>query len=141
MSPNASAIFHGEWRHALLTVSRPILHERAAQVPFGKLPRPTEILDAIANVCLRLKQPDQGASVAQHGGRCRTDLHEADLTDPANGTRIISTLDLGDRVSNVRRKTHLLGFAPDGIEMGLPPWCIGPGHRKKALNSRRQRNI
>jgi hypothetical protein len=141
VGPNAPAILDGEWRHALLTVARPILHERTTQVTFSKLPSTSKIRDAIANVCLRLKQPDQGASVAQHGGRCRTDLHEADLTDPANGTRIISTLDLGDRVSNVRRKTHLLGFAPDGIEMGLPPWCIGPGHRKKALNSGRQRNI
>jgi hypothetical protein len=141
VSPNASAILYGEWRHALLTVSRPILHERAAQVPFGKLPGTSKIRDAIANVCFRLKQSGQGAPVAQHGGRCRTDLHEADLTDPSDSIRVISTLDLCDRVSDIGRETHLLGFTPDGIEMSLAPRRIGPGHPHEALNSRRQRDI
>jgi hypothetical protein len=141
VSPNASAILHGEWRHALLTVARPVLHERTTQVTVSKLPRASKIRDAIANVRLRLKQPDQGASVAQHSGSCRTDLHKADLTNPSHGTRIISTLHLCDRISDIRRETRLLGLAPDGIEMSLAPWCIGLGHRNKALNGGRQRNV
>jgi hypothetical protein len=113
VDPNASAILHREWCHALLSVSCPILHERAAQITVSKLPRAPKIRDAITDVGLRLKQTGQRASVAQHGRRCRTDLHETDLTDPSNSARIISTLDLHYRIRDIRGKPHLLGFTPD----------------------------
>jgi hypothetical protein len=122
-------------------VSCSVLHECAAQVTVSKLPRATKIGDAIANVRFGLKQTGQRASVAQHGRRCRTDLHETDLTDPSNGTRIISTLDLHYRVRNIRGKSRLLGLTPDSIKMNLTPGCIGFGHPDKAVDGGRQGDI
>jgi hypothetical protein len=122
-------------------VSCPVLHEGAAQVTVSKLPRATKIRDAIANVGFGLEQSGQRASVAQHGRRRRTDLHESDLTNASNGTRIISTLDLHDRVRNIRRKSRLLGPTPDGIKMNLAPGCRGLGHPDKAVDSGRQGDI
>jgi hypothetical protein len=141
MSPNASAVLHRKWCHALLAVSGSVLHECAAQVTVSKLPRATKICDAIANVGFGLKQSGQRASVAQHGCGRRADLHESDLTHSSNGTRIISTLDLHDRVRKIRRKSRLLGLTPDGIEMNLAPGCIGLGHPNKAVDGGRQRNV
>jgi hypothetical protein len=141
VNPNASAVLHREWCHALLSVSCPVLHERAAQITVSKLPRATKIGDAITDVGLRLKQAGQRASVAQQGRRCRTDLHEADLTNPSNSTRIISTLDLHYRIRDIRRKPHLLGFTPDCLKMSFTSRCIGLRHSDEALSDGRQWNI
>jgi hypothetical protein len=141
VNSNASAVLHREWCHALLSVSCPILHKRAAQVTVSKLPRATKIGDAIANVRFGLKQSGQRAPVAQHGRRCRTDLHETDLTDPSNSARIISTLDLHYRIRDIRRKPHLLGFTPDCIKMNFTPGCMSLRHPDEALNDGRQWDI
>jgi hypothetical protein len=68
-------------------------------------------------------------------------LHEADLTDPSDSIRVVSTLNLCDRVSDIGRETQLLGFTPDGIEMSLAPRLVGLGHPDEALNGRRQRDV
>jgi hypothetical protein len=122
-------------------MSCPVLHKRAAQVTVSKLPSATKICDPIANVGFGLKQSRQRASVAQHGRRCRADLHETDLTHPSNSTGNISTLDLHYRIRNIRRKSHLLGLPPDSIKMKLTSGCIGLGHPDKGLNNGRQRDI
>jgi hypothetical protein len=122
-------------------MSCPVLHKRSAQVTVSKLPRATKICDPIANVGFGLKQSGQRASVAQHGRRCRADLHETDLTHPSDSTGNITTLDLHYRVRNIRRKSHLLSLTPDSIKMNLTPGSIGLRHPDKALNNRRQRNI
>jgi hypothetical protein len=122
-------------------VSCPVLHERAAQITVSKLPRAPKIRDAITNIGLRLKQTGQRASVAQHGRRCRTDLHETDLTNSSDSTRIISTLDLHYRIRNIRRKPHLLGFTPDCLKMSFTSRCIGLRHPDETLNDGRQGDI
>jgi hypothetical protein len=122
-------------------VSCSVLHECAAQVTASKLPRAAKICDAIANVDSGLKQSGQRAPVAQHGRRRGTDLHESDLTNSSNGTRIISTLDLHYRVRNIRRKPRMLGLTPDGVKMNLAPGCIGLGHPDKAVDGGRQGDI
>jgi hypothetical protein len=68
-------------------------------------------------------------------------LHEANLTNSSNRTRVITTLDLRYRVRNVRRKPHLLGFTPDCRKMSLAPWGIGLGHPDEALDDGRQGDI
>jgi hypothetical protein len=141
MGPDASTILHGQRSHSLFTVSGSVFHESATQVTPGKLPSASQIRNAIADVCLWFKQPGHGATVAQHGRGCRTDLHEADLTHPSQGIRIIATLNLRDRVRNIRRETSLLSFTLDGIKMSFAPLCVGLRQSDEAFNRGRQRNL
>jgi hypothetical protein len=115
-----------------------VFHQGAAEVAIGKLPSSSQIHHAIADVGFWLEQPIQGAPVAEHSGGRRANLHETDLSDTADSSGIVRTLDLRHCICNLGRKACLLCFAPDGAEMSPTPWRIGFRHPYEPVYDGRQ---
>jgi hypothetical protein len=98
-----------------------IFHEGATEVAARAPPSTSQIANREANVHLWIEQSSHATFVAQHGGRLRPDLHQADLANGTHGVRVVRAFDMRDRVCDIGRHALLLRFSPYQLDVSLSP--------------------
>ncbi len=104
---NPRAVFAADRIHALRAVPGIILENSAACLAATKAIGLAEIFHAIAQIGIGIVEMLHLSTVTDTPGGARHDLHEADLTGPAPGTRPEVGFDLDDRKCQFQR--HAIG--------------------------------
>jgi hypothetical protein len=97
-----------------------VLHERPAKVSAGQAPRLGKVTYTITKVGLRLRQIGRCTPEAEQLGCLWSDLHQSDLADSANSSRIVPALNPHYRVNKGRRDAIGCCLVGDGRKVCGP---------------------
>src|SRR5215211_9248319 len=125
MVAHASAVLDRARRHRLLTVAGAVFHQRATEVPSSLSHCTRQVLHAISDVGVSIRELCSISLEAKHCRGARHDLYDADLTGLADRARIIRAFYEGHSIDKLGRHDVLarpllkdvqvqLSFQPDG---------------------------
>lgn len=141
----AKAIIDRPRRHVLLAVTCAVLHQRATKIAFCKIPSFRKVGNPVTDIDVWFKKVRYRSFIAEHGGRLRSNLHEADLANAADPVGVIPALDRRDGICDGGGKASALGLTNDSGKIKCPPrqsdgllsfrTCLCSGQRTRRRSS------